>query len=123
MASFEELKVYQEARGFRKVVSSLSKSFPAEEKYRLVDQIIRSSRSVSVQIAEGYGRFHYQESIQYMRVARGSLDETHEHINVAFDEGYIDDEMRSELLDQKLKIMRMINGYNNYLKKSKRKEK
>ncbi len=58
-----------------------------------------------------------------MRVARGSLDETHEHINVAFDEGYIDDEMRSELLDQKLKIMRMINGYNNYLKKSKRKEK
>ncbi|MGB0176006.1 MAG: four helix bundle protein, partial [Owenweeksia sp.] len=62
--SFEELKVYQEAREFRKEISGISKALPAEEKYRLTDQLIRASRSVTAQIAEGFGRFHYQENIQ-----------------------------------------------------------
>jgi four helix bundle protein len=85
--------------------------FPSEEKYKLTDQVIRSSRSVTACIAEGYGRFHFQENIQYCRMSRGSLMETLEHLITAFDEQYINSD---ELLAFKLhidKCAQLINGY------------
>ena len=59
MAGFEELEVWKECRKFRIEVSKIVKTFPPEEKYRLVDQLLRCSRSVNANIAEGHGRFHY----------------------------------------------------------------
>ena len=50
--------------------------FPIEEKHALTSQIIRSSKSISDTIAEGFGRFHYQENIQFCSIARGSLNES-----------------------------------------------
>lgn len=88
MHSFEELEVWKKARSLRKEISSLVKTFPNEEKYRLTDQIIRSSRSSTSNIAEGFGRFHYQENIQFCRQARGSLTETIDHLLCAFDEKF-----------------------------------
>jgi len=49
----------------------------------------RASRSVNHNIAEGYGRFPFQENIQFCRIARGSLFETLDHGIIALDEGYI----------------------------------
>lgn len=89
MHSFEELEVWKKARSLRKEISSLVKTFPNEEKYRLTDQIIRSSRSSTSNIAEGFGRFHYQENIQFCRQARGSLTETIDHLLCAFDENFV----------------------------------
>jgi len=57
MKAFTDLEVWKKSRVIRQDVSKLVKSFPAEEKYRLVDQVIRSSRSVGNNIAEGHGRF------------------------------------------------------------------
>ncbi len=57
--TFEDLRVWQLARKIRNEVFELVKKFPAEEEYRLTDQMIRSSRSISDNISEGYGRFHY----------------------------------------------------------------
>jgi four helix bundle protein len=71
--SFTDLNVWKEARSFQLFIFNLSKSFPPEEKYKLSDQIIRSSRSIAANIAEGHGRFHFQEQIQFCRQARGSL--------------------------------------------------
>lgn len=62
-SSFETLEVWIKSRELRNNISKLSKSFPAEEKYKLIDQMIRTSRSVTANIAEGYGRYHYQENI------------------------------------------------------------
>jgi four helix bundle protein len=59
MNSFTDLEVWKKARILRNNISDLTKSFSAEEKYRLSDQIIRSSRSIGNNIAEGHGRFHY----------------------------------------------------------------
>lgn len=71
-STFETLEVWLKGRELRNKTSKLTKSFPSEEKYRLIDQMIRASRSITANIAEGYGRYHYQENIQYCRQARGS---------------------------------------------------
>ncbi|NQV52014.1 MAG: four helix bundle protein [Flavobacteriales bacterium] len=122
MGTFEELEVYQRATVFRRKISAIAKRLPVEEKFRLRDQIIRSSRSVTAQIAEGHGRYHYQENIRFCRISRGSLDETHDHLTVALEEGYIDETEYSQLIAEKALIMKMLNGYIRYLRKSKRGE-
>jgi four helix bundle protein len=121
--SFEELKVWQECREFRKSITLLTKKFPKEEKYRLIDQIIRSSRSVTANIAEGHGRFHYQENIQSCRQARGSLTETLDHLIVAYDEGYIDSKTMEALRKKYSKCHGLLNGYISYLKTRKSEDK
>src|SRR5215218_223208 len=95
--SFSELNVWKEARAFQLFIFNLSKSFPADEKFKLTDQIIRSSRSISANIAEGHGRFHFQEQIQFCRQARGSLSEVLNHIYTALDCDYITKEQVAEI--------------------------
>jgi len=70
MRTFEDLRVWRQCRELRRKVSSLVRRFPRSEQYRLVDQLLRASRSVTANIAEGYGRYHYQENIQFCRQAR-----------------------------------------------------
>ncbi len=60
---FEGLETWQEARLFRQTIRELVRKFPPDEKYRLVDQLIRASRSTTANIAEGYGRYHFQENM------------------------------------------------------------
>jgi len=79
------------ARSLRKDLRSLCDKLPTVEHYRLSDQLIRAARSVTANIAEGYGRYHYQENIQFCRVSRGSLYEILDHLTVCTDEGYISD--------------------------------
>lgn len=119
MKGFEELEVWKTCRILRIEVSKLVKSFPSEEKYRLVDQLLRSSRSVTANIAEGQGRFHYQENIQFCRTARGSLTETLDHLICALDEGYINQTRMDELRIIYDKCLKLLNGYILYLKKRK----
>ena len=121
MKSFENLKVYCAAREFRKAISILCKELPVKEKYRLCDQLIRSSRSITTQIAEGFGRYHHQENIQFCRIARGSLTEVHDHLNIALDEKFIDVKVHRKLLNEKENIARLLNGYIRYLKEAKNK--
>lgn len=118
MQSFEDLDVYKKSREFRKEISELVSRFHKEEKYRLSDQMIRASRSVTAQIAEGFGRYHHQENIQFCRIARGSLSEVHDHLNVAIDENLINVDEHSHLIENKETLMRLINGYINYLRKA-----
>ena len=92
------------------------KILPKEESYRLKDQIIRSSRSVSANIAEGYGRHQHQENLQFCRTARGSLSETLEHLITALDEGYLTDMQYHTLRAQLEEAWKVLNGYIAYLK-------
>lgn len=100
MKSFEELDCYKEARKYRKEVSMFCRTLPKTEEYRLKDQLIRSSRSVTENIAEGYGRHHHQENIQFCRISRGSLFESIEQLNIGLDEKYLNNEKYLELKTQ-----------------------
>lgn len=114
---FVELKAWQKARAFRKAISALAKGFPLEEKFRLADQIIRSSRGPSANIAEGYGRYHEKDNTRFCRMASGSLNETLDHLTVAVDEGYISREVFKAHWDQGEEALRVLHGYIRYLKK------
>jgi len=118
--SFKELESWKKARVLRNEVFELCKRFPSEEKYRLADQLIRSTRSITANIAEGHGRFHFQENIQYCRIARGSSTESVDHLTVALDCGYIDEKDFEKYSHQLLEIERILNGYIRFLNRQKR---
>lgn len=95
--TFEDLECWKEARKLRiHVKNYILSKFPENEKFDLTLQLSRSSRSIGNNISEGFGRFHYQENIQFCRIARGSLTETLDHCIIAFDESYIS---QDELLE------------------------
>lgn len=120
--SFTELNVWKEARNFQLFIFNLCKSFPGEEKFKLADQLIRASRSIAANIAEGHGRFHFQEQIQFCRQARGSLSEVLNHIYTAFDCNYIMDDQLKELEEKSEILLKLINGYLFFLKNQKQKQ-
>jgi four helix bundle protein len=66
MGAFTDLEVWKKSRVLRNIITELVKSFPTEERYRLTDQIIRSSRSIGNNIAEGHGRFHYIDASRFL---------------------------------------------------------
>ena len=97
LKSFEDLECWKATREIRIFVSrNIIIKFPADEKYALTSQLRRFSKSVSDNIAEGYGRFNYQENIQFCRIARGSLCESLNQVITARDENYIDDDLLQE---------------------------
>lgn len=117
--SYKDLDCYKKARELRVFISEIVKTFPAKEQYLLSNQVIRSSRSITANIAEGYGRYTYTDTRNFFIVARGSLTETTEHIQTAFDEKYIDEEIFTKANTIAENAGKLINGYISYLDKSK----
>ena len=116
---FEELDVYKAAREFRKKIYKLVKELPAEEKYNLAGQMRRAALSLTNNLAEGHGRYHFQENIQFCRVSRGSIMELIDDLNVCIDEQYFPQNYLMELKKEGYRINKMLNGYIAYLKKRK----
>ena len=113
---FRDLEVWKRCRDIRKKVWDLCKNFPIEEKYRLSDQMIRASRSSTACIAEGYGRYHYQENIQFCRQSRGSLYELIDHVDVAMECDYLNNNHGESLIEEIKTAIKILNGYIRYLK-------
>jgi four helix bundle protein len=116
---FRDLEVWQRCRQIRMRVWELCKQMPPEEKYRLADQMIRASRSATNCISEGYGRYHYQENIQFCRHARGSLYELMDHFLIAGECGYFVDSIIEEMINEIKTAIRVLNWYIRYLKNQK----
>lgn len=118
--SFEKLKVWQKAHHLMlKVHQELLPLIPREEKYGLADQLRRSSKSVGANIAEGAGRFYYMDNVRFCYNARGSLDETLNHVIVSRDLEYCPISLYQELRGQIEEIRRLLNGYITWLKMKK----
>ena len=115
--TFEDLECWKKARRLRIKISELAKTFPNDEKFGLTSQIVRAIRSVSHNIAEGYGRFHFRENAQFCRTSRGSLYEVLDQVIVANEEGYITENVLKEIRKDVLENIKILNGYINYLVK------
>jgi len=112
----KETTVYKKAFELAMEIFRISKSFPPEEKYRLTDQLIRSSRSVTSNIAEGHGRYTYKDQIRFCIQARGSLSETLNHLIDAYDCKYISIEKLKEFERKIEEVGKLLNGYITWLR-------
>ena len=114
------LKVWMRAKDFALLIyKKVLPSLPAEEKWNLNQQLRRASLSISANIAEGYGRFYYQDNVRFCYTARGSLDEVLSHLTFAHEMSFISGELYRELANEGDEIDKMLNGYISYLKQSK----
>lgn len=115
-STFEDLDCWKAARAlYRFVRYEVIMRFPAYEKFELTSQIIRSSRSVKANIAEGYGRFHYLDDAKFLSYSRGSAHETLDHLLTALDDGYVDEQLIRRGRDLVNESIRLINGYRAYI--------
>ena len=92
---------------------------PPEEKYALSQQLRRSSQSIPANIAEGHGRFYFQDNVRFCYIARGSLEETLSHIVYAYKVDYISEIIYKSFAVDGESLNPLINGYIGFLKKSK----
>lgn len=118
--NLETLKVWQLAVDFAvRVNKEALPLFPNEERYALTDQLRRSSQSIAANIAEGHGRYHFQEAIHSCLIARGSLEETLSHLTMAYRLGYLPEEIFAGYKSELVQLNRSLNGYIAFLKQSK----
>jgi four helix bundle protein len=118
--SLETLEVWKKAKEFAlRIYQDVLPLLPSEEKWNLNQQLRRASSSVPANIAEGYGRFYYQEIIRFCYIARGSLEESLSHLVLCFELKYLSKEMFESLEQDGEKLTQLINGYIGYLKRSK----
>jgi four helix bundle protein len=108
---FTDLKVWQLARELRKQVYQIARKLPPEEKFGLASQVQRAAISITANIAEGFGRYSYQENIQFCRTARGSAFEVRDHLIAAEDENYISASEHQSVDALAQRVIQTLNGY------------
>ena len=114
--TFEDLDAYKVAREFRKAMYGVAGRLPDSEKFGLVTQVRRAAVSLTNNIAEGHGRFHYLDQIKFMLQARGSLEELIDDLNVCEDEGYLAPDDISLLKEHGWRVHKVLNGYVRFLR-------
>jgi four helix bundle protein len=98
------------------MVHEVTKEFPSDEKYRSVDQLRRSSCSVSNNIAEGYNRHSFQEKSRYLIVAKGEAEETKRNLERSGKKGLLPSAKATEISDRYTELLKMISGYIRFIK-------
>lgn len=120
----DSLEIWQVAIRFTvDVCRAILPLLPPEEKWGMTAQLRRSVQSIPANIAEGYGRFYFTETIRFCYLARGSLEETYTHLTLAVKLGYLEEKDVKSIFIEIVRMRQMINGYIAFLKRSKRGEK
>lgn len=120
MQGLETLEAWKHAKDSAvKVCKQVLPLLSAEEKWSLDQQIRRAAQSVPANIADGQGRFYFQEMIRFCYIARGSPSETLTHITIAHELGYISQKVYIEMRKETEELIRISNGYIAYLKRAK----
>lgn len=109
--SFEDLKIWQLAHKLMLEVYEIPGKFPKEETYTLISQLRKSALSVSANIAESQGRFHFADSLHFILMARGSLEETRSHLMAAKDLGYLTENDFDKLNKNYIALRKAVNGF------------
>lgn len=114
--TFEDLEVYKAAREFRKKMYGVARRLPDFEKFGLASQIRRAAVSLTNNMAEGHGRYHFADQVRFFLGSRGLLQELVDDINVCNDEKYLEGDEITELKGEAWRVLGLINGYLRYLR-------
>jgi four helix bundle protein len=117
--TFEDLEAYKAAREFRKIMYGANRRLPEFEKFELASQIRRATVSLTNNIAEGHGRFHFLDQIKFMLQARGSLQELLDDLNVCEDEEYMPSAEVGRMKQPGWHVLKLLNGYLRWLRERK----
>jgi four helix bundle protein len=114
--TFEDLEVYKAGREFRKKMYAAARRLPDFEKFGLASQIRRAAVSLTNNMAEGHGRYHFADQVRFFLGSRGSLQELVDDLNVCDDEKYLEGGETIELKSEAWRVLGLINGYLRYLR-------
>lgn len=113
----ENFRIYKLAERLELFIYKVTEKFPKDEKYRSINQLRRSSSSATDNISESYHRYHYNDKINRMIIARGEAGETRDGIIRAYKKGFISKLISEFVYEKYTELIKGINGYINYLKK------
>lgn len=107
---FYQLDAWKESRKLVVMVYKETESFPKEERYGTTGQLRRAVISITANIAEGFGRYHYADKIRFYHQARGSAKEVQNFVLLGKDLGYLRENVASDLWQQTKAVEKLING-------------
>ena len=114
MKSYQELEAWKEARVLVKDIYLLTIKLPSEEKFGLISQLRRAAVSVPANIAEGIGRNHSKDTLQFLFIARGSLNELETLLILSLDLDFISQESIQEIMERLIRTRKLLIGFINY---------
>lgn len=108
--SLEDLEAWKEARKLAQMIFKVLNLLPESEKYNLRKHLWECARNIPGNIAEGFGRYHYQESMQFFRIAIGSINEIKSDTYLCLDTGYWQKPLAEKITNQANKVIALTNG-------------
>ncbi len=111
---YKELEVWKESKELVKLIYKITESFPSTEQFGLTNQIRRSAVSIPSNIAEGIGRNHTKDTLQFLFIARGSIYELETQLILAFELSFISKEVYEITFEKIHLCMKLISGFINY---------
>lgn len=112
----ENLKIYQMAEALEIELHKITEDFPTDEKFRSVDQIRRSSASVTNNISEAYARYSYEEKIRFLYIAKGEATETKMNMSKSAKKGFLLETLANGIAARYTELLRVISGYIKFIK-------
>ena len=117
--SYKDLIVWKKSKELAIDIYSVSQSFPKEEIFGITNQLRRAAVSISNNIAEGSGRQYKKDTLQFLFISNGSLNEVENIIQIAHELGFINEIKTMEILDKAEEIRRLLKGFIKYFQDSK----
>ena len=119
MGTYQDLEVWKQARALVSNIYNLTKAFPKDEQFGLTNQLRRAAVSIPSNIAEGCGRNHFKDSIQFFFISRGSLYEAETQVLIAVYLGFINEAEGESIIEKIQSCKRLLNGFINYYQNKK----
>ena len=121
ISKFSDLEVWKEAHKLTILIYEITRKFPKDELFGLVNQLRRASVSIESCIAEGFSRFHYKDRLNFFYDSRGSIGEVQSQLIDAKDLGFINKDEYNKVYSQTEKVSIILGGLirstNNLVKK------
>ena len=106
-----KLEVYKKSLLLSSLIWDIYIALPNDLKYNIGNQVIRSIDSIGANIAEGYGRFHYKDSIKFYYNARGSLWESKHWVHLLYKRGLMEQNVYNNLLENLEYLGKQLNSF------------